>query len=180
MRGVGDALGYEAMSLYKHVAGKRALLDLVIDRVASEMQPPEPSGPWEDRLRHIAGEWRQMALAHPHVFPLLAAGPPPSPASLVPVIDATLGALRDATVDDEATIGHFWAFLSYTTGALVAECAATVGAVSPSLSAPGTVDPDAYPHLAALRPALAACDFAVEYQRGLEILIASAAHRGAN
>ena len=26
MRGVGEALGYEAMSLYKHVPGKQALL----------------------------------------------------------------------------------------------------------------------------------------------------------
>lgn len=179
MRGVGQALGYAAMSLYKHVTSKQALLDLVIERVASEMQPPKPSASWEDRLRHVAGGWRRMALAHPHVFPLLAAGPRPSPAPLVPVIEATLGALREATNDDAATTSYFWAFLAYTTGALIAECAAAVGAAPPPLTAPNSVDPDMYPHLASLGPAFAVGDFAVEYRRGLEILIASAANRAA-
>jgi AcrR family transcriptional regulator len=173
MRGVGDALGYEAMSLYKHVAGKQALIDLVVERVAAEIQPPEPSASWADRLRHTAHEWRRVALAHPHVFPLLATGLLPSPASLAPV-EATLGALREAAIDDAAAIGYFWAFVAYMTGALIAECAATVGAGSPSLSVPETIDPDLFPHLTALGPALDACDFAIEYERGLEILIASA------
>ena len=73
-------------------------------RVAAELVPPDAGAPWADRLRHIAGEWRRIALAHPHVFPLLATGPPPSPAPLLPVIDATLGALRVATKDDDGAI----------------------------------------------------------------------------
>lgn len=172
MRGVGDALGYEAMSLYKHVADKQALLDLVVERVIAETQPPEPDAPWEDRLRHTAHEWRRVALAHPHMFPLLATRLPASPAGLSPV-EATLGALRDAGLDDETAIGHFWAFVAYTTGALIAECAAATGSGMSSLSVPATIDPGAFPHLAELGPALGACDFAAEYERGLEILIAS-------
>jgi len=173
MRGVGTALGYEAMSLYKHVAGKQALVDLVVERVAAEIQPPEPSAPWKDRLRHTAHEWRRVALAHPHVFPLLATGLLPSPATIAPV-EATLSALREGATDDQTAIGYFWAFIAYMTGALVAECAAMAGTGSPALSIPDTIDPGLFPHLVDLGPALDSCDFATEYERGLEILIASA------
>ncbi|MCU1496282.1 MAG: putative TetR family transcriptional regulator [Acidimicrobiales bacterium] len=177
MRGVGNALGYEAMSLYKHVAGKQALVELVAERVASEIQPPEPIAPWADRLRHTAKEWRRVALAHPHVFPLLATGLPSSPAALGPV-EVTLGALREAADDDETAIGHFWAFVAYMTGALLAECAATIGSGSPPLSVPEAIDPSDFPHLMELGPALDSCDFGVEYERGLEILIRAVQHPG--
>ncbi len=174
MRAVGSALGYEAMSLYKHVANKQQLLDLVVDRVTAELEPPDPGTPWPDRLRHIAAEWRRLALAHPHVFALLATGPPPSPPSLMPLIDGTLGALREAIDDDERATTYFWTFLAFTTGALLAECAATIGRSSPPISVPAAVDPEGFPHLAALGTALAAVDFASEYERGLELFIASA------
>ena len=175
MRGVGEALGYEAMSLYKHVPGKQALLDLVIERVASEMRPPDASASWDDQLRQLAGEWRRIALAHPHVFPLLATGPPPSPAALLPIIEATLAALREPAVDNQSATSLFWAFLAYTTGALMAECAATISSGTRSRSDPAAVDAGHFPHLAALGPALAAPHFATEYERGLEMFIASAA-----
>jgi AcrR family transcriptional regulator len=175
MRAVGTALGYEAMSLYKHVANKQELLDLVVDRVVAELETPDVSAPWADRLRHIAREWRRLALAHPHVFQLLATGPPPSPASLLPFLDANLGALREATGDDEVAVSYFWTFLSYTTGALIAEC--SVIATSPP-QAPATVDPDVFPHLAALRAELAGSDFADGYERSIEILIASVGTAG--
>jgi AcrR family transcriptional regulator len=171
MRAVGSTLGYEAMSLYKHVANKQELLNLVADRVVAELETPDVSATWQDRLRHIAGEWRRMALAHPHVFQLLATGPPPSPASLLPFIDAHLGALREATGDDAAAVSYFWTFLSYTTGALIAECAAIASTTPPQPPTP--VDPDALPHLAALREVLAGADLAEGYQRSIEILIAS-------
>ena len=118
-----------------------------------------------------------MALAHPHVFPLLATGPPPSPAALVPTIEATLEHCTRRPGDDEATTGYFWTFLAYTTGALIAECAATVGSEPPSLSARGTADPDLFPNLARLGPALAACDFVVEFERGLDLLISAVGNR---
>jgi AcrR family transcriptional regulator len=173
MRAVGGALGYEAMSLYKHVANKQQLLQLVIERVAAELEGPVSSASWEERLRHIAREWRRVALAHPHVFPLLATAPPPSPASLLPIIDATIGALLEGTNDDEAAIGYFWTFVAYTSGALIAECNATIDAGPEPRPDPAALDPDSLPHLAALGPAVSACDFPVEYERGIETLIRS-------
>lgn len=166
--------GSRRCSLCKHVANKQELLDLVVDRGAAELQPPDASDPWPDRLRHIANEWRRLALAHPHVFPLLATGPPPSPPSLVPIIEGTLGALREVVTDYAEAATYFWTFLAFTTGALLAECAATTGRGSPPLSAAAAVDQEVFPHRAALGSALAMTDFAVDYERGIEIFIASA------
>jgi len=45
MRKLGQALGgYEAMSLYNHVANKDDLLDGILDLVLAEMEPPDPVG----------------------------------------------------------------------------------------------------------------------------------------
>ena len=44
MRKLGQALGYEAMSLYNHVANKDDLLDGMLDLVLAEMEPPAPDG----------------------------------------------------------------------------------------------------------------------------------------
>src|SRR3954468_4373196 len=44
MRKLGQTLGYEAMSLYNHVANKDDLLDGILDLVLAEMDPPDPEG----------------------------------------------------------------------------------------------------------------------------------------
>src|SRR5579862_1457606 len=44
MRKLGQALGYEAMSLYNHVANKDDLLAGILDLVLAEMEPPDPDG----------------------------------------------------------------------------------------------------------------------------------------
>jgi hypothetical protein len=57
----------------------------------------------------------------------------------------------------------------------MAECAATISNGTLSRSDPAAVDAGQFPHLAALGPALVAPHFATEYERGLEMFIASAA-----
>src|SRR5881394_3734870 len=44
MRKLGQSLGYEAMSLYNHVANKDDLLDGILDLVLAEMEPPDAEG----------------------------------------------------------------------------------------------------------------------------------------
>lgn len=134
------------------------MLDLVVERVAGELQPSDASEPSPEWLRHVAREWRRLALAYPHVFPLVATGPPPLPPSLVPIIEGTLGALREVIKDDEQAATYFWTLLAFTTGALLAECAAAIGGGSPSRSVPTTVDHEVFPHLTALESVLAAVD----------------------
>jgi AcrR family transcriptional regulator len=170
MRRLGGALGVEAMSLYKHVPGKPALLDLLVERVLSGIAPPPTGASWERRIRHVAGELRRVSLTHPHIFPLLATRVPASPKALAP-LEALLGAIIDAEVDDARAPGHFWTFIAWSTGALLAETAALTGSGAPGFGIPPELDPTAFPALARLGAAVAACDFAGEYARGLEMLI---------
>ena len=47
MRKLGQALGFEAMSLYNHVANKDDVIDGILDLVLAESEPPSPAGDWE-------------------------------------------------------------------------------------------------------------------------------------
>ena len=75
MRRLGAELGVEAMSLYKHVAGKDALLDGVRALLLAELEAaPGPGGDWADDLVGFARRYRSLGLAHPEAFGLLARG----------------------------------------------------------------------------------------------------------
>jgi AcrR family transcriptional regulator len=71
MRRLGDAVGVEAMSLYKHVPNKEVLLDLTVERMRSEMLLPDPLPvDWVDLMACIFGEYRRVLAAHPNLLPL--------------------------------------------------------------------------------------------------------------
>src|SRR5947208_12127770 len=54
MRKLGQILGFEAMSLYNHVASKDDLLDGVLDLVLAESEPPAADGEWDEAVRASA------------------------------------------------------------------------------------------------------------------------------
>jgi AcrR family transcriptional regulator len=71
MRRLGDAVGVEAMSLYKHVPNKEVLLDLTVERMRSEMHLPDPlPADWMDLIAGIFGEYRRVLTAHPNMLSL--------------------------------------------------------------------------------------------------------------
>jgi AcrR family transcriptional regulator len=71
MRRLGNAVGVEAMSLYKHVPNKEVLLDLTVERMRSEMHLPDPSPvDWVDLMACTFGEYRRVLTAHPNMLPL--------------------------------------------------------------------------------------------------------------
>lgn len=72
MRGLGEALGCEAMSLYHHFPSKAYVLDALVDRVLSSVPIPERELCPRERLRHIAYRWRAMARSHSRFYPWLA------------------------------------------------------------------------------------------------------------
>src|SRR5512139_3004146 len=54
MRRLGQRLDVEAMSLYKHVADKEAILDGIADLVMEEVEVPDPTLPWREAIRRSA------------------------------------------------------------------------------------------------------------------------------
>ena len=177
MRRLAGELGVEAMSLYHYFPGKPTLLDGLVERVLSELRPPEAQLPWDERLRRLAQALREVALAHPHLFPLVATRPLRGEAAVVPV-EAALDSLREAGLDAEQAVSAFWALVAYLTGAVLAEIAAAIGlsdepvtGLAPDIEA--ELDQARFPRVHELAPTIAQASFAQEYERGLELLLAS-------
>lgn len=167
MRKLGTALGCEAMSIYKHVPDKESLLDLMVGACYDETSPAEPTAPWDERIRHTAGELRRVALDHPHLLPRMVTRPPTTP-SVLNRIDGLLAAAREAGATDDEAVRWFWLFVNLTSGALLAETTALVQEPSSLIDGEALHD---CPVLTELGSSLAACDFGAEYRVSVEVLI---------
>lgn len=109
MRGLGRALGVEAMSLYNHVQRKDDLLDAMVDVVFSEIALPSPGRHWRTAMRERAISTRQALLKHPWAIGLMESRRRPGPANLQHH-DAVLATLRKAGFSVEMA-GHAYAVL---------------------------------------------------------------------
>jgi AcrR family transcriptional regulator len=84
MRRLARALNRDPMVLYRHTPDKAALLDGVAEVVFAQLKV-DPSDPdWAGQLRAIARGYRRLALAHPHVVPLLVTRPLATPLGSAP------------------------------------------------------------------------------------------------
>ena len=93
MRRVGQVLGVEAMSLYKHVANKDDILDGLLELVVADIELPAPGEPWRPAQRRRAVSARAVFSRHPWSTTLLQSRRNPGPATLA-YYDGVLGNLR--------------------------------------------------------------------------------------
>jgi AcrR family transcriptional regulator len=93
MRRLARALGRDPMILYRHAPNKAALLDGVAETVLAQLKVDSADPDWAGQLRAVARAYRALALAHPHVVPLLVARPLATPLALRP--RGTLRPLED-------------------------------------------------------------------------------------
>ncbi|MEW6582856.1 MAG: TetR/AcrR family transcriptional regulator [Actinomycetota bacterium] len=75
MRTLGAELGVQAMSLYRHLPGREAILDGVVALLLDEVAWAPRGGPWPEELAEWARAYRRVALDHPNAFPLVADRP---------------------------------------------------------------------------------------------------------
>ena len=76
MRRLGTELGVEAMALYHHFPNKDALLDGIIERLATAAPVPRFDGTdWRDGLRRYTRTRRDTLAAHPNLVPLVLSRP---------------------------------------------------------------------------------------------------------
>ena len=124
MRRLGGKLGVEGMALYRYVSSKDGLLDGVVELLTEEIEIPAPgSGPWPEALRRVVRSYRELALAHPHAFPLIALRPLTTPAAIARG-QATIQLLIDAGIDERRAVLTFRTLVSYANGYLLEELAA--------------------------------------------------------
>jgi AcrR family transcriptional regulator len=84
MRRLARALRRDPMTLYRHAPNKAALLDGVAESVLAQLKVDATDRDWAAQLRTIARDYRRLALAHPHVVPLLVTRPLATPLGLRP------------------------------------------------------------------------------------------------
>jgi AcrR family transcriptional regulator len=177
MRRLGEELGVEAMSLYKHVANKDDLLDGMVDVVFSEIELPPAGTDWRDAMRKRAISVRQALTRHPWATPLMQSRSRPGPATLRHH-DAVIGSLRAAGFPIALVAHAFSALDSYIYGfalqqrALPFETGEQTAELAQSIMA--SFPADEYPHLVeltvehVLQPGY---DYGEEFEFGLDLLL---------
>jgi AcrR family transcriptional regulator len=100
MRRVAEELGTGPASLYWHVANKDALINLIIDQVASEIPLPEPDPDhWQEQLKDWMLGVREVFGRHPGVAGLTLGRVPTGP-NVLRWAEWTLALLRGAGIPD--------------------------------------------------------------------------------
>ncbi len=149
MRKLGQALGFEAMSLYKHVANKDGVLDGILDLVLDESEPPSPAGDWDTAIRTSAISVHEALRRHPWSCTLLMSPRHARPAR-VRYMDLLLGRLREAGFSADTTYSAYHVLDGYIFGFALWETSHTYTAEEAANLAAKfaqTITADAYPHL---------------------------------
>jgi AcrR family transcriptional regulator len=177
MRRLGEELGVEAMSLYKHVANKDDLLDGMVDVVFGEIELPSQDDDWRTAMRDRAMSVRGALTRHPWATPLMQSRSRPGPATLRHH-DAVIGTLRAAGFPIALVAHAFSALDSYIYGfalqqrALPFETGEETAELAESIMA--SFPADDYPHLVeltvqhVLQPGY---DYGDEFEFGLDLLL---------
>lgn len=190
MRGLGQRLGVEAMSLYRYVSGREDLLEGVVAHLLDGIQERldgELTGSWQGYLQTLAHSVRQIAVDHPSAFPLVATRHPATPwlrpplRSLV-LVEDFLATLSAQGFDDEQLVATYRAFSSFLLGQLLLE-AASRGASTAPVEEPldegdadipqgdGVLDLREAPVVGRLLPMLSEDHSDEEFEVGLETLL---------
>src|ERR1700735_4703171 len=180
MRRLARDLGRDPMILYRHAPNKAALLDGVAETIVAQLHVDPADPDWAAQLRTVAREYRALALAHPHVVPLLVTRPLATPLALRPhgtlrPLEDILALLTRAGFSGPDALHIYRALFGFLHGHILNE-------LQEVIDNPDETDDllrlglhrlplKQFPLLRSLAPALATYDGAAELERGLDILL---------
>ena len=177
MRRLGQDLGVEAMSLYKHVANKDALLDGMVDLVFAEIELPSGDTDWRTAMRDRAVSTRAALIRHPWATPLMQSRTAPGPATLRHH-DTVIGTLRGAGFSVELTAHAFSVLDGYIYGFAMQQRSLPFDTLEEAQEVGrqmfARMPAGAYPHLTELtvqhilRPGY---DYGDEFEYGLDLIL---------
>ena len=180
MRRLARALNRDPMVLYRHAPNKAAVLDGVAETILAQLHVDSADPDWAGQLRQVARRYRALALAHPHVVPLIVTRPLATPLALRPLgtlrpLEDILALLTRAGFSGPDALHIYRALFGFLNGHILDELQEL------------TVNPDEtddllrlglhrlpisdFPLLRGLAPVLARYDGAAELERGLDILL---------
>jgi AcrR family transcriptional regulator len=182
MRRLGEELGVEAMSLYRHVANKVDLLDGMIDGVFAEIDLPSGRTDWRTAMRRRAISVRAVMSRHPWATGLMESRTTPGPATLRHH-DAVIGTLRKGGFSIELAAHAFSALDSYIYGFALQEASLPFDTAEETTQLTQAIlarlSGDEYPHLTematehVLRPGY---DYGDEFEFGLDLILDGLEH----
>ena len=183
MRAVADRLGTGVASLYRHVAGKAELLDLVLDR-ALERLPLRTEGPWRPVLEDLARALRVSLLGARDRARIALASSTPTSATAV-IAETALGTLvrsglpaRDAVLAVDRLSLYVLSDAASVAAIRERGTPAELDAQWQEMSAGyAAIDPAAFPVLTELGPLLAEPDEAERFEFGLALILDAVAAR---
>ncbi len=180
MRRLARALDRDPMILYRHAPSKAALLDGVADTVLGQLKVDPTDHDWAAQLRRVAHDYRRLALAHPHLVPLLVTRPMATPLALRPpgalrALEDVLTLLTRAGFSGPDALHVYRALFGFLHGHVLNELQELV-------ENPHETDDllrlglhrlpiGEFPLLRSLAPVLASHDGVTELERGLDILL---------
>ena len=180
MRRLARALKRDPMILYRHAPNKAALLDGVAETVLAQLKVDATDPDWVGQLRSVARSYRALALAHPHVVPLLVTRPLATPLALRPQgtlrpLEDVLELLTRAGFSGSDALHIYRALFGFVHGHVLNELQEIV-------DNPEETDDvlrlglhrlpiGEFPLLRSLASVLASYDGATELERGLDILL---------
>jgi len=149
MRKLGQELGFEAMSLYNHVANKDELINGLLDLVLAECELPSTGGDWDTAVRRSATSVHDALRRHQWACSLLMVPGRVRPARLQ-YMDALLGCLRNAGFSAELTYTAYHVLDAHILGFSLWEASHTYTDTDVAEMAErfrDTITTDVYPHL---------------------------------
>ena len=180
MRRLSDALGRDPVMIYRHVPNKAAVLDGVAEIVLAQLSVDKTDPDWAAQLRTVARDFRQLALAHPNVVPLLVTRPLATPLGQRPPgmlrpLEGVLALLTSAGFAGDDALHIYRVLFGYLHGHILDE-------LQEVIERPEETDHvlrlglhrlaiTEFPILRALAPALASYDGAAELERFLDLLL---------
>ena len=175
VRRLAAELGVDPMSIYNHIPGKAALLDAISEAVLTEAAVGAGTPPvdWEEIARLMAHGYRDMALRHPRVFPLLTTRSQGSSVALG-ALEQLSTAMRRAGLPDQVIADAPVTLFGFLNGYLLAVLSPKLGVQAADESAPEGVtafDPTLYPAMASLAPLQLDFGSSEHFDRLLEIVL---------
>ncbi|MCU0282397.1 MAG: TetR/AcrR family transcriptional regulator [Candidatus Nanopelagicales bacterium] len=178
MRAVAGRLGSGVMSLYRHVADRDALLDLVLEAMAGEIPATPPTGEWRTDAAALARDVRSALLRRPQLTVLLTSRSGSGVGGLA-ALDRALAIFRSAGLDEREAVEANHALGNLVAGAALWDAVGMGGLTGEqrrarrqaAAAAVEALPPDAYPSVAWAGGALFAGSPDERFEAGLAMLL---------
>ncbi len=182
MRSIGAELGVQAAALYRYVASREQLDDLLFDHLMAGCTPVVAGRDWREDLRSITGAWRARLLDRRDITRIalgqISIGP-----NVAPLMEACLSALRRSGLNDDGVLDPYETCILFVHGLARSEAiqrglTKRGGDAQPRDEALEAENCGSYPTLVALASRLAVpTDFDAAFAFGMDALIAGIERR---